>query len=54
MKQPLKGEHGIRIDGKPATDAEYKRIVNRPALVARKETATKPPYSAVRGFQLLK
>jgi hypothetical protein len=52
MKQPLKGGHDIRIDGKPATDAEYNRIVNRPSPPVRKEKATAPLHQ--KGFSLLR
>jgi hypothetical protein len=54
MKEPLKREHDIRIDGKEVDDKTYKRLVNAPAPRPTKDTATAPPHSAVRGFQLLR
>ncbi len=54
-KKHLKRDHDLVMNGKPATDQEYKRLVNAPALPARKEDlSTKPLHSVVRGFKLLR
>ena len=55
MKKPVKREHEILIDGKQATDKEYKRLVTPVARPANKEDlGQKTIHSVHRGFTLLR
>jgi hypothetical protein len=57
MREPEKPaqQHLFLIDGKPATEAEWKRVCNAPAPLVRKEDlAQRPLHSAVCEFKLLR